>query len=71
MKCGWTNAFNDLSEDEPVLHCNSDATHTSCDYGPVCVQHKCRCSKPLTEVELQKFRKEALQRAFDEGEGVP
>jgi hypothetical protein len=75
MKCGWCNlrgSFYSGEEDaEPARFCDNDATHTSCDYGPVCSEHRCRCSKLLSEVELEKFRRDALQKAFDEGEGVP
>lgn len=29
--------------------CNEEANFTCCNFGgPVCEQHKCRCSKPLT-----------------------
>lgn len=34
-KCGYS------------LDCENTATHTSCDFGNVCAEHKCLCSKEL------------------------
>lgn len=35
-------------KEDPSWSCDKEATHTCCDYGgEVCVDHKCRCSKPL------------------------
>ena len=45
-KCKWSY-IPDYVSDEKFEECLNIATHTSCDFGNVCEQHTCRCSKPL------------------------
>jgi hypothetical protein len=65
MKCGFFQ-IEDMFYDEPGYDCKNEATHTSCNYGNVCKEHTCRCSKNLGEV-MKKEVEQKLNRYEDVG----
>lgn len=43
-------------DDEPSFSCTAEAEYTCCDYGgAVCAEHRCRCSKPLTDEQRARL----------------
>jgi hypothetical protein len=51
-KCGFFHIPGPMDEEpvEPSWSCQKEARFTCCDYGgKVCEEHRCRCSKPLSE----------------------
>jgi len=53
LQCAYANLPLDPSDPEDKYwRCEAEADFTCCDFGgPVCAEHKCRCSKPLTHSE--------------------
>jgi len=44
--CGYfyvPDPFYDDDDDDEEMSCNNVATHFSCNYGNVCIEHKCLC----------------------------
>ena len=66
MKCAWFSIADEFSS------CDEEATLVGCD-GPCCAKHKCRCARPIADVERDRFIREArrLSGPHDEGEGTP
>jgi hypothetical protein len=56
-KCGYFQ-IADPFYDESGYDCESETTHTSCNYGDVCEEHTCRCSRKLEEVMKKEVTRE-------------
>jgi len=66
-KCGYfclPDMFDD-DEEEEARDCEREATHTSCNYGNVCEDHMCRCSKLIGGVEMKQETKRKVNRCYD------
>jgi hypothetical protein len=55
IRCAYSHIPIMFEPDDHYWHCEAEAGFTCCNFGgPVCEQHKCRCSKPLADGERQK-----------------
>lgn len=53
IKCAyWYLPLDPSDPEDQAEHCEAEARFTCCDFGgPVCEDHRCRCSKPLPPQE--------------------
>lgn len=59
IRCAYFYTPEMFDEDDKFSSCEADAAFTCCNFGgPVCSEHKCRCSKPLTTDQLQAYERE-------------
>jgi len=53
MKCAYSHIPDPFDSEDKYFSCKELAEFTCCDFGgPVCSEHKCRCSKPINMEKL-------------------